>query len=226
MSQPPRRRRLSEIDHQAPARPHRRAAESCQRVRRPGPTSLLLQGHSCAYRGRGRRKIGRRLRCRETNPMPQLNDPQRYLDPIALAKVRNLEIAGPPDRRGLSLRDAQKPLPRLLRRVRPAPRVRARRRPQAPRLEGLQPHRPLLPQAVRGGDEPRRLAAAWTPASRCATAPARRGPTAGRSSPSTTTPRCGRRPRLPRAAPAGLGRPRDVRRPGAPGSSSRPASRR
>ena len=117
-----------------------------------------------------------------------MDDPQKYLDPLALAKVRGLELQGPPHRRGLPVGHAQEPVSRLLRRVRPAPRIRARRRHQAHRLEGLRPHRTLLPQAVRGGNQPRPAGSCSTPASRCTTAPAR--------SASTTMP-AWRRPRWP-----------------------------
>ena len=51
-------------------------------------------------------------------------------------------------------RHAPLPLQRLLRRVRPAPRIHPRRRNPPYRLEGLWQVRPLLRQAVRGGDKP------------------------------------------------------------------------
>ncbi len=85
------------------------------------------------------------------------------------------------------------------RRVRAAPRVHPRRRHPPPRLEGLVQDRPLLHQAVRGRDQP-------------ALHPGRR-----RQRVDALRPRAAeqvrlrlhrrRLPRLPAAAPAGLGRP-------------------
>ena len=82
-----------------------------------------------------------------------MDTPPKYLDPITLAKVRGLELQArlivegymsgmhKSPYRGFSVEFAEH-------------REYVAGDDQAPRLEALQPHGPLLPQAVRGGDEP------------------------------------------------------------------------
>ena len=66
-----------------------------------------------------------------------------------------LAVARPADRGRLRGGRASQSLPRLLHRVRRTSRVRPGRRPPLSRLEGVRPHRQVLPEAVRGRDQPR-----------------------------------------------------------------------
>ena len=77
----------------------------------------------------------------------------RFLEPQALARVKNLSVVARGRGRGLHQRSALQPLQGLQRRVRRAPRIHGRRRPAAPRLPHVGPHRPPLRQAVRGRDQ-------------------------------------------------------------------------
>ena len=114
----------------------------------------------------GRLRLGRSLALPWPRPSmasaslePTMDDPQKYLDPVALAKVRGLELQArlvvegylsgmhKSPYHGFSVEFAQH------REYVPGDDL------EAPRLEGLQPHRPLLSQAVRGRDEPGLLAA-------------------------------------------------------------------
>ena len=80
--------------------------------------------------------------------------------PLQLSRPQNARphqaagCAGAAGRRRLHHRPAPQPVSRLRGRVRHAPRIRARRRHAAHRLEGLVEDRPALHQGVRGRDQP------------------------------------------------------------------------
>ena len=150
-------------------------------------------------------------------PRPRMDDPQRYLDPVALAKVRNLELQARLIVEGYLSGHAQKPLPRLLRRVRPAPRVR---RPATTSSTSTGRSTAAPAASTSSSTRKKRTSPAgcsWMPASRCSYGS---GPTRPDGRPLVTQVRLrlhvGRRPGLPDPAPAGLGRPGHVRQPGAP----------
>ena len=98
---------------------------------------------------------------------------QKYLNPQTLASLEGLDLQARMVVEGYVAGHAPQPVPRLLRRVRRAPRVRARRRHPPRRLEGLVEDRQALPEAVRGGDEPPHSTCCWTRASRWPTPRAR-----------------------------------------------------
>ena len=85
---------------------------------------------------------------------------QKYLNPQTLASLEGLDLQARLVVEGYVAGHAPQPVPRLLRRVRRAPRVRPGRRHPPRRLEGLVEDRQVLPQAVRGGDQPPPLPAA------------------------------------------------------------------
>ena len=80
----------------------------------------------------------------------------RFLDPAALARVKNLSLVARGVVEGFITGPALQPLQGVQRRVRRAPQVQPRRQPPPPRLADPGPHRPALHQAVRGGDQPPR----------------------------------------------------------------------
>ena len=86
-------------------------------------------------------------------------DPCRRRRPVSRSRdSRPPGGAGPPraaGRRGLCGGRASQSVPRLLDRIRRAPRIHAGRRSPLSRLEGARPHRQVLPEAVRRRDEPR-----------------------------------------------------------------------
>ena len=89
-----------------------------------------------------------------------MENSQKYLDPQTLASLEGLDLQARLVVEGYVAGHASQPVPRLLRRVRRAPRIRARRRHPPRRLESLVEDRQALPQAVRGGDQPAPLPAA------------------------------------------------------------------
>ena len=133
-----------------------------------------------------------------------------------LAKHRPPGAGSPAGGRRLPRRSAPQPAARVRRRVRPAPRVRPRRRHQAHRLEGVRSHRAVPPEAVRTGNEPRRVGCSSMRASRWPTGPGRGQSTMWHASPRRRWPTscCNRRT-------ASGWRPR----PAACGSSSAPPGR-
>ena len=76
-----------------------------------------------------------------------------YLHPDVIAKAQALGLKARTHRRRSSRRRSQKSLPRLFRRVRPAPRIRPRRRHPPHRLEKLRPLRALHHQAIRARNQ-------------------------------------------------------------------------
>ena len=111
---------------------------------------------------------------------------QKYLNPQTLASLEGLDLQARLVVEGYVAGHAPQPVPRLLGRVRRAPRVRPGRRHPPRRLEGLVEDRQALPQAVRGGDEPPARTCCWTPASRWPTPRAR---TSRSSSTPSSSPR-------------------------------------
>ena len=142
-------------------------------------------------------------------------------DPRTLAKLAGLELAGPRTIvEGYVVGHAQEPVPRLLRRVRRAPRVRPRRRPQVRRLEGLRPR----PTSSTSSSTRRRPTSSAT----CCSTPASRMRYAlgGPRDASRLRPVRRRGAGLPGPAAAGQRRPGHLRRRRSGASCGRAASRR
>ena len=90
--------------------------------------------------------------------------------PTTIARIARLDLRARQVVEGFISGMHKSPFFGQSRRVRPAPRVRPRRRHPPHRLEGLVQDRPLLHQAVRGRDQPARARSWSTSASRCTTA--------------------------------------------------------
>ncbi len=86
---------------------------------------------------------------------PHVEPAPRVHRSAAPGQPRGPRADRPHGRRGLPARAAPQPLRRILRRVRVASGVSARRRPAAPELEAVRPQRQALHQAVRRRDQPR-----------------------------------------------------------------------
>ena len=80
----------------------------------------------------------------------------RYLDPAALARVKNLSLVARGVVEGFITGLHAQSLQGIQRRVRRAPQVQPRRQHPPPRLADPRPHRPAVYQAIRRGDQPSR----------------------------------------------------------------------
>ena len=112
----------------------------------------------CEARGRGsvRREAAQeesQLAQHGSSSMSEHLPETNYLDPEVLQKLSDLELVAREVVGRIAGGQSSQPVARIQYRVCASPAVLARRRDPGSRLAGLRSHRPLLHQALRGGDE-------------------------------------------------------------------------
>ena len=146
------RRALFPYQHGRPvarrARPQGEAAARLARAAALLPPAVLVP-----VRGRPGDRVGPP---QEVSTAMSRDRGYRYLDPAALARVKNLSLVARGVVEGFITRAPLQPLQGVQRRVRRAPQVQPRRQHPPPRLADPGPHRPALHQAIRGRDQPPR----------------------------------------------------------------------